>query len=89
MALYPNAGTLVLIARNETKLNALKSELENSGSSGKIDLVVADLSEAKPIQKAIEYLNATYQQVDILINNAGGFSPREKRTRLGMSTPLR
>lgn len=87
-ALYPNAGTLILIARNESKLNALKSELEQSGPGGTIDLVVADLSEAKPIQKAIEYLNATYKQVDILINNAGGIFNERKENSAGYEYTL-
>ena len=54
---------LVLVARNEEKLNQVKEELNNT----KIQAISMDLSEEENCKKLYEQV----KDVDILINNAG------------------
>lgn len=63
-------GNLVLVARNKTKLESLKSELESKYGI-KILIIEKDLSEKNSAMEVYEETNKHNIQVDILINNAG------------------
>lgn len=63
-------GDLVIVARSEDKLSALKAELEKQYSN-KVELIVADLSEPHAAQKVFEQTQALGLEIDTLINNAG------------------
>jgi len=63
-------GDLVLVARNETKLDAIKAELANNYNC-EIFTVVADLSKPSAAQEIFKATEAEGVEVDILINNAG------------------
>lgn len=63
-------GDLVLVARSEDKLNALKSELE--GAFGiNVMVVAADLSDPDSAEKIFSATEEAGLLIDILINNAG------------------
>ncbi|MBO1350794.1 MAG: SDR family oxidoreductase [Hormoscilla sp. GUM202] len=63
-------GDLVLVARREEALNALKSELE--GAYGiKATVITADLAQPDAAANIFAATEAAGIQVDILINNAG------------------
>lgn len=57
---------LVLVARDEEKLNILKNELEEKHKI-KIEIITTDLS----IEKNCKELHKDVQNIDLLINNAG------------------
>jgi len=63
-------GDLVLVARREDALNALKSELENAHSI-KATVITADLAQPDSAEKIFTATEAAGIQIDILINNAG------------------
>lgn len=63
-------GDLVLIARSEDALNALKSELVNTHGI-KATVIVADLSQPDSAEKIFQSTEVAGIQIDILINNAG------------------
>lgn len=56
---------LVLVARDENKLNEVKKELEKQNI--KVDIVIMDLS----IEENCVKLNKEVKDIDILVNNAG------------------
>jgi len=63
---------LVLIARDEVKLNASKKTLENLSPSGKaFDIFSADVSHKEAITKAINSIGEKYSKIDLLICCAG------------------
>lgn len=63
-------GDLVLVARREDALNALKQDLEKAyGISATV--LVADLAAPGAAQKVFEATEKTGLEIDILINNAG------------------
>lgn len=63
-------GDLVLVARREDALNALKLELENTYSI-KATVIVADLAQPDAAEKIFNATESAGTQIDILINNAG------------------
>ncbi|THB79962.1 MAG: SDR family oxidoreductase [Desulfobacteraceae bacterium] len=63
-------GDVVLVARSEDKLNALKVELE--GAHGITAMIIAeDLSQLDAAEKIFAATEAAGLQIDVLINNAG------------------
>lgn len=61
---------LVLIARDNLKLNAAKLLLEKSGAAS-VTMIVADVSDKQAIADAINEAGKKYGRIDVLINNAG------------------
>jgi len=61
---------LVLVARNESKLNALKSELEEQYQI-EVSVYAADLSRKYAALDVFRYTSEHEIDVDVLINNAG------------------
>ena len=82
-ALAPGAGKLILLGRNPKKLDALVSELSATVSLDHLDTVVADLSEPTSVEKAVQEIQAQYDHIDVLINNAGGMYSERKENSAG------
>lgn len=64
-------ATIVLVARNEEKLKAAISQL-NNGNAQTHSYLVADFSDSKNVQKAIENFVSEGKVAHILVNNTGG-----------------
>lgn len=62
-------ATVVLVARRETTLSRVKTEIEAEG--GKASYISADLSTYEGCVKAINYIMGEYGRIDVLVNNAG------------------
>lgn len=60
---------LIITARREDKLNAIKAELEAAGA--KVKTLVFDVRDTDAAKKAVESLEGEWQKIDVLINNAG------------------
>ena len=63
-------GNLVLVARNKSKLDALKTELENKYSVS-VYVIEKDLSKINAAQEVYDETTGKGIQIDYLINNAG------------------
>ena len=63
-------GNLVLVARNKSKLDELKTELENQYKIS-VYTIGKDLSLANAAQEVYNETNQQNIQIDYLINNAG------------------
>lgn len=60
---------LILTGRRAELLNALRRELEQQGAE--VKALVFDVRDAEAARLALESLPETWQQIDVLINNAG------------------
>lgn len=60
---------LILTARRAEKLAEIKSQLEAEGT--KVRTLVFDVRDAETAKQAIDSLEAEWQTIDVLINNAG------------------
>lgn len=63
-------GNLVLVARAEDKLNALKTELEAQHKVA-VTIIAQDLSQLEAAKRIFAQTTEMGLQIDILINNAG------------------
>jgi uncharacterized protein len=69
-ALAKVGSHLVLVARREERLQALKNELKGSYNI-RVDVIPADLSTIKGCENLINLIDKKSLSIDILINNAG------------------
>lgn len=71
-------ATLVLVARNETKVTALAARLEREFGNDRISTVLADLGELDTVRAAAHDVLAGHGSVDVVIHNAGSlFNERQ------------
>src|SRR5437588_454398 len=61
---------LLLCARRDSKLKELSKELEKKYSIEILSLKL-DVSDARAVESALQTLPPSWQEIDILINNAG------------------
>jgi short-subunit dehydrogenase len=66
--------TLCICSRNQSELEAFKTELENLGSPA-VFIQAVDLSNKKNAQSFAHFALQQLQSIDILVNNAGIFIP--------------
>jgi short-subunit dehydrogenase len=62
---------LVLAARREDRLEALKQEIGETSKTTQIEVIVSDLSTDEGPQRLYDTIKAKNLPVDVLINNAG------------------
>lgn len=62
---------LILAARREDRLEALKAEIEALPGSTKIEVIVSDLSTEDGPQRLYDTIKQKDLSVDVLVNNAG------------------
>ncbi len=64
-----NGDRVILTGRNAEKLEAIRQELSAKGTE--VLTLTFDVRDRNAAQKAIEDLPAEWQQIDVLVNNAG------------------
>ena len=64
-----NGDRLILTGRNTGKLSAISSELQAQGTE--VLTIAFDVRDREAARQAIESLPAAWQQIDVLVNNAG------------------
>lgn len=62
--------SLVLIGRNQEKLEKVKNESKKLGSK-KVEYYTCDIRKSSELKETVEKIKKDFGQVDILINNAG------------------
>lgn len=62
---------LVLVARRIDRLKQLQEEIQTTYPSAKLHLVNMDVRDTERVKTFLEDLPEEFQQIDILINNAG------------------
>ncbi|MGH9616223.1 MAG: SDR family NAD(P)-dependent oxidoreductase [Acidobacteriaceae bacterium] len=68
---FARAGArLLLAARREDRLQKMAADLRSAGAAD-LHTIALDVRDNKKVQSAIAALPATWQAIDILINNAG------------------
>ncbi len=60
---------VVLVARDQSKLNAVKAEIETAG--GKATVLSLDLADEDAIRNGVRQVGAELGRLDICVNNAG------------------
>jgi retinol dehydrogenase-14 len=64
-------ATVVMVCRDVNKGEAALSEIKRNSSNTSVDLLLADLSSQEAIRSLVKEYKSKYQQLHVLINNAG------------------
>lgn len=80
-SLYPLVDKVILPVRNMEKASKIISTFENPE---KFDCIEMDLSSMKSVDEAGKKIAENYPEINILINNAGGMFPSDKKTEEGL-----
>jgi len=77
-ALLPTGVELVLVSRDQTRLQTLAADLRLRAPEAKVGVVAGDLSRMLEVRRVAAEIRARHRQVHLLLNNAGAvFSRRE------------
>lgn len=84
LELAKNNCAVILLGRNSEKLLKVKSEIIQATKNSDIETVVADLSEAKSIRKAIDEIKNKYKSLSALVNVAAIFTKNRTENSQGL-----
>ncbi len=71
-ALAQMGATVVIVGRNPAKSAAVVSEIKHISGNDAVEALIADLSIMAQVRHVAEQFKAKYQQLHVLVNNAGG-----------------
>jgi len=71
-ALAQMGATVVIVGRNPAKCAAVVSEIKHISGNDAVEALIADLSIMAQVRHVAEQFKAKYQQLHVLVNNAGG-----------------
>jgi NAD(P)-dependent dehydrogenase (short-subunit alcohol dehydrogenase family) len=78
-------ASVVLVGRDKTKCEAVANEIaQQTGSKNPIAYLVADLASQSSIRAMVQEFIDRFQQLDVLVNNAGVFRARREITPDGI-----
>jgi len=71
LGLAQMGATIVMVCRNQIKGEEAQNEIKEKSGNDAVDLMLADLSSQASIRQLAENFQQHYQQLHMLINNAG------------------
>jgi len=77
---------VIFAARNAAKAEQVKSEILATVGNAKVDYLIADLKSMRQIRQLARTFAERYPRLDVLINNAGIFSPLREITEDGFES---
>lgn len=83
LALAKMGATVVMVARNQEKGEAARSEIIQESKNNSVDLLLADLSSLDSVRQLATDFHQKYTKLHVLINNAGLFNQRRNVTTDG------
>lgn len=72
-ALADMGATIIIVGRNREKSIATVNEIRQETGNPDVEYMLADLSSQEQIRRLAEQFKERYDQLDVLVNNAGGF----------------
>jgi NAD(P)-dependent dehydrogenase (short-subunit alcohol dehydrogenase family) len=76
---------LGVVARDASKVDDLRAEVERVAPGTTVDAFVADLSSLEDVRRAAKAVEAQYDRIDVLINNAGIHAFGQRVTQDGLA----
>ncbi|KAG0647319.1 Translocon at the inner envelope membrane of chloroplasts 32 [Hyphodiscus hymeniophilus] len=81
-----NPASLVLLARDESKVSPVIKEIASLSPSTKAIFIPIDLSSQASIHEAASAITSSVSKIDVLINNAGVMAGPHKTTKEGIES---
>src|SRR5687768_17258477 len=75
---------VALVCRDRARGEEAQREIKQVSGNEQIDLFLADLSSQQEIRQVAQELQAHYDQIHVLINNAGRIFPEREVSRDGI-----
>jgi NAD(P)-dependent dehydrogenase (short-subunit alcohol dehydrogenase family) len=82
-ALAQMGATVVIVGRNPAKCAAVVSEIKHSSGNDAVEALIADLSIMAEVRHVADQFKAKYQQLHVLVNNAGAAFGKRQVTAEG------
>jgi len=79
-------ATVVLVARDPDRGRAVLEEIISLCNGGSVDLLTADLSSLQEVRKLADAFMERFQNLHVLVNNAGTIFPPHRSTDEGFET---
>ncbi|MFN8207502.1 MAG: SDR family oxidoreductase [Bacteroidales bacterium] len=79
-ALMEKGYELIIVCRSAEKGQATLKELKERFPEGKVELMLADLSSVKEVQRLGEEIKKRLSSLDVLVNNAGAINSSREET---------
>lgn len=83
LALAQMGATVVIVGRNQAKCAAVVSEIKRLSGNDAVEVLIADLSIMAEVKQVAEQFKAKYQELHVLINNAGAAYGKRQVTSEG------
>jgi NAD(P)-dependent dehydrogenase (short-subunit alcohol dehydrogenase family) len=74
---------VIFTARNSDKAASVKNEIIGNTGNKNVDFVLADLTSVVSVSQCAKYVSDNYENIDVLINNAGVCLPERRITADG------
>ncbi len=87
-ALAAKQMQVILACRNLEKAEAAKARILSEQPQANLAIIVLDLSQLDSVRNFAQQFNAEYQQLDLLINNAGIMMPPYSKTADGFELQM-
>ncbi|MHA2225878.1 MAG: SDR family oxidoreductase [Candidatus Hodarchaeales archaeon] len=84
LSLARMGSIVVIVGRNEEKGKRVQREIQDLSRNKNVDLFFADLSSQKSVKNLAQAFKEKYQQLHVLINNAGIFFTKRHVTEDGL-----
>lgn len=75
---------IVMTGRDNVRIDAARRLLTERSGSNRIEIAVADFSRLDEVRRLAEEILAAHDRVDVLVNNAGLFSPQYRLSADGL-----
>lgn len=79
-SLAKQGHTVIVHGRNRSKAERVCKEIKAETGNNKIDYIIADLLSLTDIKRMADEFKNKYEQLDVLINNAGAIFGKERET---------
>ena len=77
-------ATVVLVARNQNKGEETRQEIVRQSGNKNVDILLTDLASQQEVRKLAGEFKAKYQQLHVLVNNAGAVFVKRQTTVDGL-----
>ena len=84
LGLAQMGATVVMVCRNQIKGEEAQNEIKEKSGNDAVELMLAELSSQESIRQLAENFQQHYQQLHVLINNAGGVNLSRRETVDGL-----
>ena len=86
LALAGKGATVIMACRNLDKANAAADQIRRTNPAGQVVVLQLDLGDLDSVRKFATEFQASYDRLDLLINNAGIMAPPYGKTAQGFES---